>query len=41
MEALKIVQVFVESPLICDIHVAQDSQYKDLNSLKGKRVAIS
>ena len=41
MEALKIVQVFVESPLICGIHVAQDSQYKDLNSLKGKRVAIS
>ncbi|MDG1315001.1 MAG: substrate-binding domain-containing protein [Flavobacteriaceae bacterium] len=37
----KIVQVFVESPLIWGIHVAQDSQFKDLNSLKGKRVAIS
>ncbi len=37
----KIVQVFVESPLIWGIHVAQDSEFKDLNSLKGKRVAIS
>ena len=37
----KIVQVFVESPLIWGIHVAQDSSFKDLNSLKGQRAAIS
>ena len=38
----KIVQVFVESPLIWGIHVAQDSTFKDLNSeLKGQRAAIS
>jgi ABC-type nitrate/sulfonate/bicarbonate transport system substrate-binding protein len=37
----KIIQVFVESPLIWGIHVAQDSRFKDLNSLKGQRAAIS
>ena len=37
----KIVQVFVESPLIWGIHVAQDSIYKNLSELKGQKAAIS
>ena len=37
----KIVQIFVESPLIWGIHVAQDSNYKNLSELKGQKAAIS
>lgn len=37
----KIVQVFVETPLIWGIHVAQDSTFNDLKKLKGQRAAIS
>jgi sulfonate transport system substrate-binding protein len=37
----KIVQVFVESPLIWGIHVAEKSTYKELSDLKGQRAAIS
>ena len=37
----KIVQVFVETPLIWGIHVAQDSTFNDLEKLKGQRAAIS
>ena len=37
----KIVQVFVESPLIWGIHVAEKSDYKELSDLKGQRAAIS
>jgi ABC-type nitrate/sulfonate/bicarbonate transport system substrate-binding protein len=37
----KIVQVFVESPLIWGIHVAEKSAYKQLSDLKGQRAAIS
>ncbi len=37
----KIVQVFVESPLIWGIHVAQDSPFKSLSDLKGQKAAIS
>ena len=37
----KIVQVFVESPLIWGIHVANDSSFKQLSELKGQRAAIS
>lgn len=37
----KIVQVFVESPLIWGIHVAEKSTYKELSDLKGERAAIS
>lgn len=37
----KIVQVFVESPLIWGIHVAKDSKFKTVQDLKGKRCAIS
>ncbi len=37
----KIVQVFVESPLIWGIHVAEKSTYKELSELKGQRAAIS
>lgn len=37
----KIVQVFVESPLIWGIHVAEKSAFKQLNDLKGQRAAIS
>jgi len=37
----KIVQIFVESPLIWGIHVAQDSAYKNLSELKGQKAAIS
>ncbi|MBG6188707.1 substrate-binding domain-containing protein [Flavobacterium sp. CAN_S2] len=37
----KIVQVYVESPLIWGIHVAANSNYKTLADLKNKKVAIS
>jgi sulfonate transport system substrate-binding protein len=37
----KIVQVFVESPLIWGIHVAEKSAFKQLSDLKGQRAAIS
>lgn len=37
----KIVQVFVESPLIWGIHVADKSNFKQLSDLKGQRAAIS
>lgn len=37
----KIVQVFVETPLIWGIHVATDSEFKTVEDLKGKRCAIS
>ena len=37
----KIVQVFVESPLIWGIHVAEKSTYKELSDLKSQRAAIS
>lgn len=37
----KIVQVFVESPLIWGIHVAKTSRFKTLSELKGTKAAIS
>lgn len=37
----KIVQVYVESPLIWGIHVAANSDYKTLSDLENKKVAIS
>ncbi|WP_114754633.1 substrate-binding domain-containing protein [Flavobacterium glaciei] len=37
----KIVQVYVESPLIWGIHVAAKSNYKTLADLENKKVAIS
>ena len=37
----KIVQVFVESPLIWGIHVANNSSYVAVKDLKGKKAAIS
>ncbi|HUH28061.1 substrate-binding domain-containing protein [Gelidibacter sp.] len=37
----KIVQVFVETPLIWGIHVAEGSDFKSIDDLKGKRCAIS
>ena len=37
----KIVQVYVESPLIWGIHVAANSNYKTLADLENKKVAIS
>ena len=37
----KIVQVYVESPLIWGIHVADESPYETPESLKDKKVAIS
>ena len=37
----KIVQVFVETPLVWGIHVAEKSTYKELSELKGQRAAIS
>lgn len=37
----KIVQTFVQSPLIWGIHVAKDSQFKTINDLKGTKAAIS
>lgn len=37
----KIVQVFVESPLIWGVHVAAQSQYKTIEDLRGTKAAIS
>lgn len=37
----KIVQVYVQSPLIWGIHVAANSNYKSLSDLENKKVAIS
>ncbi len=37
----KIVQTFVETPLIWGIHVANDSKYQTISDLKGKKAAIS
>ena len=37
----KIVQTFVETPLIWGIHVADGSTFKSVEDLKGKRCAIS
>lgn len=37
----KIVQVYVESPLVWGIHVAGKSDYKELSDLENKKVAIS
>ena len=37
----KIVQIFVETPLIWGIHVAANSAYKTVDELKGTKAAIS
>lgn len=37
----KIVQVFVESPLIWGIHVAHNSAFQSIDDLKSKKAAIS
>jgi len=37
----KIVQVFVKSPLIWGIHVAENSKYQTVSDLKGTKAAIS
>ncbi|WP_396601013.1 substrate-binding domain-containing protein [Algibacter sp. R77976] len=37
----KIVQTFVQTPLIWGVHVAHDSKYKDVIDLKGTKAAIS
>ena len=37
----KIVQIYVESPLIWGIHVAANSKYRTLSDLKNTKVAIS
>ncbi|NRB60953.1 MAG: ABC transporter substrate-binding protein [Winogradskyella sp.] len=37
----KIVQTFVQSPLIWGIHVASGSNYESINELKGTKAAIS
>jgi ABC-type nitrate/sulfonate/bicarbonate transport system substrate-binding protein len=37
----KIVQVYVESPLIWGIHVAANSKYKTVSDLEDTKVAIS
>jgi len=37
----KIVQVFVKSPLIWGIHVANDSKFKTIEDIKGQKAAIS
>ena len=37
----KIVQTFVQTPLIWGVHVAHDSPYKTIEDLKGKKAAIS
>ncbi|MFD1014684.1 substrate-binding domain-containing protein [Winogradskyella rapida] len=37
----KIVQTFVETPLIWGIHVAADSKFKSVEDIKGTRAAIS
>ena len=37
----KIVQVFINSPLIWGIHVSKNSSYTNIDDLKGKKAAIS
>lgn len=37
----KIVQIFVQSPLIWGVHVAQNSPYQNLSELEKKKVAVS
>lgn len=37
----KIIQTFVQSPLIWGIHVAHDSEYNSLTDIKGTKAAIS
>lgn len=37
----KIIQTFVQSPLVWGIHVGYDSKYKTLDDLKGTKAAIS
>ena len=37
----KIVQTFIQTPLIWGIHVAADSPYKAIEDLKGTKAAIS
>ncbi len=37
----KIVQVFVKSPLIWGVHVAENSEFEKISDLKGKHAAIS
>ena len=37
----KIIQIYVESPLIWGIHVAENSKYKTLSDLENTKVAIS
>jgi sulfonate transport system substrate-binding protein len=37
----QIVQVFVNSPLIWGVHVAKNSNYEDIEELKGTKAAIS
>ena len=37
----KIVQIFVQSPLVWGIHVAAESKFKTINDIKGTRAAIS
>lgn len=37
----KIVQVFVDSPLLWGVHVAADSKFKNIQDLKGTAAAIS
>jgi len=39
--ACKIVQVFIESPLIWGIHVAKNSDHTSMSDLKGTKAAIS
>ena len=39
--ASKIVQMYVESPLVWGIHVDYNSEFKTLSNLKNKKVAIS
>jgi sulfonate transport system substrate-binding protein len=39
--AVKIIQTFVQSPLIWGIHVANNSPYKNIEDLKGTKAAIS
>ncbi len=38
---VKIIQTFVQSPLIWGIHVASNSPYKNIEDLKGTKAAIS
>ena len=37
----KIVQIFIQSPLIWGVHVAQNSPYQNLSELEKKKVAVS